>query len=35
LPAVGGKTTGANLSVAANGFYPTTIALTGGISLQP
>jgi hypothetical protein len=35
LPAVGGQTTGANLSVAAGGVYPTTLALTGGISFQP
>jgi Bacterial Ig-like domain len=35
LPTVGGKTTGANLSVAANGVYPTTLALTGGISFKP
>jgi hypothetical protein len=35
LPTVNGKTTGANLSVAANGVYPTTLALTGGISFQP
>ncbi len=35
LPAVGGKTTGANLSTAAGGVYPTTLALTGGISFQP
>ena len=35
LPTVGGKTTGANLSVAANGVYPTTLALTGGISFEP
>ena len=35
LPTVGGKTTGANLSVAAGGVYPTTLALTGGISFQP
>jgi hypothetical protein len=35
LPAVGGQTTGANLSVAANGVYPTTLALTGGITFEP
>jgi hypothetical protein len=35
LPTVGGKTTGANLSVAAAGVYPTTLALTGGISFEP
>ena len=35
LPTVGGKTTGANLTVAANGVYPTTLALTGGISFEP
>jgi hypothetical protein len=35
LPPVGGQTTGANLSVAANGVYPTTLALTGGISFRP
>jgi hypothetical protein len=35
LPTVGGRTTGANFSVAANGVYPTTLALTGGISFQP
>jgi hypothetical protein len=35
LPPVGGKTTGANLSVAAGGVYPTTLALTGGISFEP
>ena len=35
LPTVGGKTTGANLSVAVGGVYPTTLALTGGISFQP
>ncbi len=35
LPTVGGKTTGANLSVAAAGVYPTTLALTGGISFRP
>ena len=32
LPTVGGKTTGANLSIAAAGVYPTTLALTGGIT---
>ena len=35
LPPVNGKTTGANLSVATAGLYPTTVALTGGISFQP
>ncbi|MFN0183736.1 MAG: Ig-like domain-containing protein [Aquabacterium sp.] len=35
LPPVNGRTTGANLSVAANGVYPTTLALTGGISFEP
>ena len=35
LPPVGGKTTGANFTVAAGGFYPTTLALTGGISFEP
>ena len=35
LPAVGGKTTGANFSVAVNGVYPTTLALKGGISFRP
>ncbi|GAP35344.1 hypothetical protein ISF6_0950 [Piscinibacter sakaiensis] len=35
LPPVGGQTTGANLSVAANGVYPTTLALTGGIAFAP
>ena len=35
LPTVGGKTTGANFSVAAGGVYPTTLALTGGISFRP
>jgi hypothetical protein len=35
LPTVGGKTTGANLSVPANGVYPTTLALTGGIRFRP
>jgi hypothetical protein len=35
LPTVGGKTTGANLSVANGGVYPTTLALTGGITFQP
>jgi hypothetical protein len=35
LPTVGGKTTGANFTVAANGVYPTTLALTGGISFRP
>jgi Bacterial Ig-like domain len=35
LPTVGGRTTGANLSVAAGGVYPTTLALTGGISFRP
>lgn len=35
LPTVGGKTTGANFSVANGGVYPTTLALTGGISFQP
>jgi len=35
LPAVNGRTTGANLSVAAGGVYPTTLALTGGISFRP
>jgi hypothetical protein len=35
LPTVGGQTTGANLSVAAGGVYPTTLALTGGISFEP
>jgi hypothetical protein len=34
-PTVGGKTTGANFTVAAGGVYPTTLALTGGISFQP
>jgi hypothetical protein len=32
---VGGKTTGANLTVPVNGTYPTTLALTGGISFRP
>jgi hypothetical protein len=31
----GGKTSGANLSVAANGVYPTTLVLVGGISFEP
>ena len=35
LPPVNGMTTGANLTVAAGGVYPTTVALTGGISFQP
>ncbi len=35
LPTVAGRTTGANFTVAANGVYPTTLALTGGISFQP
>ena len=35
LPTVGGKTTGANLTVAAGGVYPTTLALTGGIAFEP
>ena len=35
LPAVGGLTTGANLTVAAGGFYPTTVAITGGIVFRP
>ena len=35
LPPVNGKTTGANLTVAAGGVYPTTVALTGGITFQP
>ena len=35
LPTVGGKTTGANFSVAAGGVYPTTLALKGGISFKP
>jgi hypothetical protein len=35
LPPVGGQTTGANLSVAAGGVYPTTLALTGGIRFEP
>jgi Bacterial Ig-like domain len=35
LPAVAGRTTGANLTVAAGGVYPTTLALTGGISFNP
>ncbi len=35
LPTVGGKTTGANLTVAAGAVYPTTLALTGGISFNP
>jgi hypothetical protein len=35
LPTVGGLTTGANFTVAANGVYPTTLALTGGISFEP
>ena len=35
LPTVGGKTTGANLSVASGGVYPTTLAITGGVSFQP
>ena len=32
---VAGKTTGANFTVAAGGVYPTTLALTGGISFNP
>ncbi|MFM2118666.1 MAG: hypothetical protein RL722_134 [Pseudomonadota bacterium] len=36
LPTVSGKTTGANFTVQAGGtVYPTTIALTGGISFKP
>ncbi len=35
LPTVAGRTTGANFSVAAGAVYPTTLALTGGISFQP
>jgi hypothetical protein len=35
LPPVGGKTTGANLTNASGGVYPTTLALTGGISFEP
>jgi len=37
LPTVGGKTTGANLSVPTGNppVYPTTLALTGGISFRP
>ena len=35
LPTVGGKTTGANLSVVNAGVYPTTLALTGGVTFQP
>lgn len=35
LPTVDGKTTGANLAVAAGGVYPTTLALTGGIRFAP
>ncbi|MFO1341486.1 MAG: Ig-like domain-containing protein [Burkholderiaceae bacterium] len=35
LPTVGGKTTGANFTVAAGGVYPTTLALTGGIAFKP
>jgi hypothetical protein len=35
LPTVAGLTTGANLSVANGGVYPTTLALTGGISFEP
>jgi hypothetical protein len=35
LPPVNGQTTGANLSVAAAGVYPTTVALTGSITFQP
>jgi hypothetical protein len=35
LPTVGGKTTGANFTVANNGVYPTTLAVTGGISFEP
>jgi len=31
----GGKTSGANLSVPANGVYPTTLVLVGGISFEP
>ena len=31
----GGQTSGANLSVAANGVYPTTLVLSGGISFEP
>ena len=34
LPTVGGKTTGANFTVATGGVYPTTLALTGGISFE-
>lgn len=35
LPTVSGQTTGANFSVAAGGVYPTTLALTGGVTFQP
>ena len=35
LPTVNGKTSGANLTVQANGVYPTTLALKGGISFRP
>ena len=35
LPAVGGLTTGANLTVATGGVYPTTVAITGGITFKP
>ena len=31
----GGQTTGANLTVQANGVYPTTLVVVGGISFQP
>jgi hypothetical protein len=31
----GGQTTGANLSVAVNGVYPTTLVVVGGISFEP
>jgi hypothetical protein len=31
----GGKTSGANLSVATGGVYPTTLVLVGGISFEP
>ncbi len=30
----GGQTSGANLSVAAGGFYPTTLVVVGGITFE-
>ena len=31
----GGQTTGANLTVATGGLYPTTLVVVGGITFEP